>query len=178
MTTFPRYETKKEKTGKRNPHYDLRHRIYGEMKMYDADNIEFHCETRMPVGVVETKFGRVSDIDLYDDQFTCLDNVATKLEVPFFCLIYYVFSKHGGYLEHDGYFIDFEHIQFYAIPVNKKAQSILPRAVRMTEVEWVTTLYQLRGDKLPEYVKSKLCSTWRSVSNIPFVMPRLYQPEL
>jgi len=164
------YFTKLEKTGKRSLHYNLRHRIYGQqMKMYDADNIEFDWITKKPVCLIETKFGAINNIDLNHDQFDCLLNVADPLHIPLICLVTYIFHKNGEWLNAEDSFEDFGHIQFLAIGVNSYAKRLLPVPKRMTEIEWTAFLHQLRGEPMVE--AEPLCSTWRNV-NKPFILIR------
>ena len=59
------------------------------MKAYDADLIEYHAKTRMPVGLLEMKHGEISSIDLMSDEIRCLRNTANKLEIPLLVVVYY-----------------------------------------------------------------------------------------
>lgn len=160
----------KELTGKRNLHYNRRHRLYGrEMKMYDIDSVEYHHLTKQPVALVETKFGLIRDIDLNNDEFECLWNTSEKLDVPLFCLVYYPFNNKGHLLDADMSYDLLTHIQYVVIPVNSQAKKLVPRQCRMTEAQWVGVLYKLRG--LPPNSDFPLCDTWKEV-RLPFVVPR------
>ena len=167
------YSTPSEKTGKRNLHYSLRHRKYGwQLKMYDLDCVEYHHETHMPVCVIETKYGLVNNLDFNDDQFECHYNLAQKLEVPFFCLIYYPFGEDGKLLDADQDHSKLSHIQYRVYGVNEKGRNCFPNAKSLTELDWVRELYKLRGLTLNESISQTLYQELKQEVRIPFVCPR------
>ena len=167
------YRTPSEKTGKRNLHYLLRHRIYGSyLKMYDLDCVEYHHLTKQPVCIIETKFGLQGDLDFNDDQFECHFNLAEKLEIPFVCLIYYPFGPDGKLLDANEDHSKLSHIQFRVMGVNSKGINWFPRPRSLTEVDWVKELYKLRGLSLNDSLTGSLYQTWKQDVRIPFVCPR------
>lgn len=132
--------------------------------MIDVDSVEINCDTQQPVAMIETKFGLVEKIDLNDFEFEVLNNMATKLEIPLFCLVYYPLSEQNYMIDADDKSSILKHIQFLAIAVNQRAYKILGApVVKCTEKDWISILYKLRGfSKVPD-LGYEPCSVWKDI---------------
>ncbi len=162
----------REKTRKRNLQYNIRHHYYGaSLRMYDIDSVEVDPVTDMPVGLIETKYGIIGEVDLGTAQFKLLCNMAVPFNIPVICLVYYPLDENDKMVDADDPGLAV-HMQFCVIPVNDKAKTLLPDPAgrkRMTELEWVTFLYGLRGLSVPSHLTS--CDTWKPNVKIPSVIP-------
>lgn len=156
---------KLEMTGKRNLHYNRWHRKTGrKMTMIDLDSVEIDCNTKQPVAMIETKFGLIQNIDLNDFEFEALNNMATKLEVPLFCLIYYPLSVQNYMIDADDKSSILSHIQFLAIAVNERAYKILGApVVKCTEKDWISILYKMRGISKVDALGYEPCNVWKEI---------------
>lgn len=159
-----------ERLNKRNLHYNNRHRNWDpELSAMDVDFMEYDSKTGKPLALLETKFGRVKEIDLNEPAFDALCMLARE-EIPVFCLVYYPLDAMGQLVDADQPTSAVESIQFVVAPVNRCARQYVPSRKRMTEVDWVKILRQLHG-LTGEINDPTLCSTWRDVQ-IPQIMFR------
>lgn len=159
-----------ERTGKRNLHYNNRHRCWGfELTAMDVDFMEYDSKTGKPLALIETKFGLVKNVDLNEPAFDALCMLARE-EIPVFCLVYYPLDASGQLVDAGRPTSDVESIQFVVAPVNRCAKQYVPSRKRMTEIEWVFILRQLHG-LTGASNDLTLCSTWKEVQ-IPQIMYR------
>lgn len=157
----------KERLGKRNLAYNKRHREYGDrLIMEDIDTVEYHADTNEPVAVIETKFGLVKEIDLNSKQNCRQAKLANKLGVPYFCLVYYIMDKRKKLIDAADVGAEVGHVQYYLIPVNRRAVEILSEPEAMTECQYVEFLYKLRGEVLPKQLELTLYKTWLYTSTV------------
>lgn len=151
--------SKQERLGKRNLQYNTRRRLYGNLPATDIDFMEY--KNGKAIALIETKFGNGQMIDLNDDQFEAMCDLAAE-RIPVICLIYYPLDADGRMLHADSDPNLLAHIQFVAIGVNQVGQRLLPRQKQFTEKQWVAFMHELRGDTEYEcYVK--LYDTWKPV---------------
>jgi len=153
-----------ERLNKRNLAYNNRHRLWGiELTAMDVDFMEYDSKTGKPLALIETKYGRITEVDLNEPAFDALCSLARE-EIPVFCLVYYPLDKDGKLVEADQPNADVAHIQFYGVGVNAMGRKYLPKAKRMLEIEWVNLLRELHHS--PDESLVGLCKTWVPV-NVP-----------
>lgn len=159
-----------ERLNKRNLHYNNRHRLWDEsLTAMDVDFMEYDSKTGKPLALIETKFGRVKEVDLNEPAFDALCMLARE-EIPVFCLVYYPLDAFGQLVDADQPTSDVKHIQFVVAPANRCAKQYVSSRRRMTEVEWVAIIKRLHG-LTGDYNDPTLCSTWKDVQ-IPQIMNR------
>lgn len=159
----------RERLGKRNLHYNIRHRDYGDLSAMDVDFMEY--KDGKPVGLFETKFGLIRNIDLNAESFDALCELAAD-RYPVFCTVYYPMCKDHQLLGVEREGVPLAHIQFVIIPVNEKARRLIPSRKRMSEKEYVQFLYDLRGEAVPTEIENKLYTQWLDCVTIPQVIYR------
>lgn len=140
--------TMHERTGWRDESISRRHRLWGvETQATDIDwlVIEYRSESGdiRPVAIVEYKNQHAPEQRLSMPQYVVLGKLATRADLPFFAVRYAT---------------DFSF--FRVVPANIWAKVLLPENRDMTEVQYVTLLYRLRGyGGVPAKVLEKLKQT-------------------
>ena len=158
-----------EKLGYRDLHYSHRHRKYGNlMTWYDIDAIEYDATTTLPVSVIELKHGNIREIDFLDHEFRCIRSTANALEkcydTPFFTVVYYYFNSCGNLVDGDQDEKFIIHHQYYVIPLNKAASSLVAEPTMLSERNYIRLLYLMRKTTPPELNQF---SKDKKVINIP-----------
>lgn len=163
---------KQEKTHKRNPHLNLRRRIYG-YKCYDMDHVIFDNQTKRPLLISEDKYGLIRFVDLTGDQFKCICNLADE-RFPVICTVYYIFDKYGNLVEPEQPHEEMTHVQFLVHPVNRAAVEFMGenRPYKMTELQYVTLLGKLQSQ--PTELPKNLYNFLRPVTVVPQFIPNAY----
>lgn len=151
-----------ERLNKRDLRYNNQHRTWGKtLYMNDADSIEYDSQGN-PVAIIELKHGKTNLINTTDYQFTCLKNLANRLQVPLFLVVY--FPTGDDLITNQQ---EFAHWQFYVNPINSLAQAkVSPQ--QMTEKQYVKFLYYLRVQDPPTELLPTLDDT-RIAINIPII---------
>lgn len=111
-----------------------RHRKWGwDCPAVDLDCLFLEYDKGQPVAIVEYKHERAAPQYGSHPTYQALINLGTRAGVPVFVVRYKE---------------DFS--EWRVIPLNPLAKSKLPERITMSERQWVTFLYELRGYSPPE----------------------------
>ncbi len=122
-----------ERTGWRDQELSLRHRAWGwDCPAVDIDFLMVEYDKGEPVAVVEYKHENAPPQSPSHPSYRALVKLADRAGLPM------LFVRYAA---------DFS--WFRVTPLNDCAMAILPARLTMTEQEWVTLLYRLRGREVP-----------------------------
>lgn len=125
-----------ERTHWRDERLSERHRRYGSnAPAVDLDFILVEFDDCKPVALVEYKHEKAREQYLSSPQFQVLINLADAADLPAFCVRY-----------------AFDFSWWKVVPLNKRAKEFLPERITLTEKQYVSMLYALRGRKAPQSV--------------------------
>jgi len=96
-------------------------------------------DSKKPKAIVEYKNENAGPILSDDPNIACLTNLANMAGLPFFGCRYAT---------------DFK--WFVVAPLNDKARQVLPEKKQMSERDYVSILYKIRGRDLPPEIAEKL----------------------
>lgn len=132
-------QVRPERTGWRDEAISRRHRLYGwDCPAVDIDFLVLEYDAAEPVALVEFKNEHAAFADPRHPSYRALRKLADRAGVPFFGV---------------RYASDFS--WFRVLPLNRRALGRLPAKAVMTEEEWVSFLYRLRGrDPPPEVLEA------------------------
>lgn len=166
MHVFMSTINNKEKLGIRDLHNSMRARLYNT-NMIDLDGIIYGYD-RKPKALLEFKHGRIKTINISDNQFICLSNLAVIANLPFFCIVYYNYLENNELMNAWDDFERLKHVQYYVVPINDKAKYFLPEPRMMSEKNYVRLLDALKGVGYPESTKQTYynCVRPASIPNI------------
>ncbi len=127
-------EVKQERTGWRDMALSERHRRWGwDCPAVDLDFLFLEYDKGQPIAIVEYKHENASPQYASHPTYQAMINLGTRAGIPVFAARYKEdFSK------------------WKIIPLNDIAIENLTHQKDMTEKEWVTFLYELRGYTPPE----------------------------
>jgi len=129
-------EVRQERTGWRDESLSARHRQWGwDCPAFDIDFIMIEYNNSKVVALVEYKNEFAKPVDLRHPTMRALADLGDRAKVPIFVARY---SSDFSTWVIEG--------------VNGHAQSFWPVAKSISEYEWVTFLYSLRGRKIPKSV--------------------------
>lgn len=168
----------REKLGFRDLHFNLRHRDYGDCPGGDIDFVESIVgKNGRPILNIELKRAFNGTLNLNDPEFDRFFNNSKchncNCEVPAIVLVYMIHSgmrqlgfedSIKNYLQHNNKFNEesakrqITHVQFIAAPINRAGMFHIPIKTKMTELDYVSLLYKLRGLKIPESLAKNLYS--------------------
>jgi len=134
--------TKQERTGWRDNSISFRHRLWGDgLALLDIDGIFLGIEAKYktPIALIEYKHELAPAQKITDWSFEVLSNLGTMAGLPVFAVRY---ADNWSW--------------WNVIPVNKMAKEKLPQRKEMSEFEYVSFLYQLRGQNMPADIKNFL----------------------
>ena len=125
---------KKERTGWRDLGLSQRHRLWGwDVPAVDIDFPLLEYDKCKAKAIIEYKSMSAKEVSPYDASYLALADLGTRAELPVFeCR----------------YSCDFT--RYNVTPLNAVAKKYLPQIKLMSEKQWVTFLYFLRGRELPE----------------------------
>nr|MBC8360907.1 hypothetical protein [Candidatus Desulfatibia profunda] len=127
-------KVKNERTGWRDLALSERHRKWGwDCPAIDLDFLFLEYDKGQPVAIVEYKHERAAPQYASHPTYQAMINLGTRAGIPVFCARYKS---------------DFS--SWIIISLNNYAHSWLPERTEMTEREWVTFLYKIRGYIPPE----------------------------
>jgi hypothetical protein len=127
-------DVRKERTGWRDLALSERHRKWGwDCPAVDLDFLFLEYDKGEPVAIVEYKHENASPQFASHPTYQAMIRLGSKAGIPVFAARY-----------EDSF------ILWRIIPLNYKATEWLPKRIEMTEREWVTFLYKLRGYTPPE----------------------------
>lgn len=147
--------TRKEQLNYRDLHNSKKHRELGDkLTMFDADAIEYHPDTHLPVALIEDKHGNIPSIDFDAIQFRCHLNTANKLEIPFYCVVYYHLNACGNPVNGDQDYSFITHSQYFVIPLNTFATTYVAEPTMLSAANYSRLLHKLRGLSIAHIVSS------------------------
>lgn len=127
-------EVKEERSGWRDLALSQRHRKWGwDCPAVDLDFLFLEYDKGEPVAIIEYKHERASPQYASHPTYQAMIRLGTRAGVPVFASRY-----------KDDFSV------WNVVSLNELATKILPQRKAMTEREWVTFLYQLRGYTPPE----------------------------
>jgi hypothetical protein len=122
-----------ERSGWRDMELSHRHRRWGwDCPAVDLDFLFLEYDKGQPVALVEYKHENAAPQYACHPTYQAMINLGTRASVPVFACRYAA---------------DFT--SWTAVPLNIFARNLLPHRQVMTEREWVTFLYHIRGYELP-----------------------------
>jgi len=129
-------EIKKER-GWRDIDFSVRHKTWGfGCPTVDIDLLIIEYSHAEPKAIVEYKNEYAHFVDFNNSNYRAIAMLCTKAGIPFFNCKYST-----------------DYSWFDVTPLNQIGREMLPIPGIMTELEWVTFLYKLRGTVVPESVK-------------------------
>ncbi|MGB9886693.1 MAG: hypothetical protein ACPLRW_06815 [Moorellales bacterium] len=133
---MPQPQVRPERTGWRDKIISYRHRLWGwDCPAVDVDFLMLEYDTAEPIALVEYKNEHAGFVKPEHPSYRALRRLADRAGVSLFV------ARYGS-----------DCSWFRAMPLNRKARVLLPNATRMTEEEWVSFLYKLRGREAPREV--------------------------
>ena len=127
-------EVKQERSGWRDLALSNRHRMWGwDCPAVDLDFLFLEYDKGQPVAIVEYKHEKASAQYASHPTYQAMINLGTRADIPVFAARY-----KGDFTE------------WIVVPLNDIAKEKLAQRKNMTEREWVTFLYELRGYTPPE----------------------------
>jgi len=127
-------EVRPERTGWRDMRLSQRHRQWGwDCPAVDLDFLFLEYDRGRAVALVEYKHERAMLQHASHPTYQAMTDLGTRAGIPVFAV---------------RYADDFS--WWRVVALNAKARDYLPQRREMTEQEWVTFLYELRGYKPPE----------------------------
>jgi len=127
-------DVKKERSGWRDLSLNERHRKWGwDCPAVDLDFLFLEYDKGLPVAIVEYKHERAPKQFASHPTYQAIINLGTWAKIPVFAARYKD---------------DFS--EWMIVPLNEFAKEKLSERQAMTEREWVTFLYELRGYTPPE----------------------------
>ncbi len=138
--TTPRPGVKPERTGWRDEALSARHRLYGcDAPMVDVDFLCCEYDSGIPCAIIEYKASRPFCIDRMHASYRVLRRLSDSVRVPFAVVFYNPTVW-----------------RFTVYPMNDYAEAWFEEGEELSEREYVTRLYQIRGRELPHYVADAL----------------------
>lgn len=127
-------EVKQERSGWRDLELNNRHRKWGwDCPAVDLDFLFLEYDKGQPVCIVEYKHEKAALQFACHPTYQAMINLGSRAGIPVFAARY-----KGDFTE------------WIIVPLNKIAKEKLSERKTMTEREWVTFLYELRGYTPPE----------------------------
>jgi hypothetical protein len=127
-------QVKQERTGWRDMRLSERHRHWGwDCPAVDLDFLFLEYDKGQPVALVEYKHERAAPQWASHPTYQAIINLGNRAQLPVFAV---------------RYADDFS--WWRVVPLNEQAKQWLSERQEMTEKEWVTLLYRMRGYDLPE----------------------------
>ena len=127
-------EVRQERTGWRDQALSERHRKWGwDCPVVDLDFLVVEYDKGKAVAVVEYKHEKAEPQYASHPSYQAMIDLGNRAELPVMAV------RYTG---------DFS--QWCVVPLNGIAKKWLPKRTEMTEREWVTLLYNLRGYDPPE----------------------------
>lgn len=133
-------EVKQERTNWRDAAISARHRLYGyDVPMTDIDFLAVEYSRKRAVMLVDYKAARPFPVNPQAANYTVLSQLASAIGVPFVIVFY-----------SPAYW------WFFIQPMNAEAVARFGRGEWMSEREYVSALYKLRGLPLPAEIAAQL----------------------
>lgn len=134
-------EVRSERSGWRDEGLSNRHRLYGwDCPAVDIDFLMIEYDTGKPSALVEYKLReKPQEFDYSSTSFAAIAELANNSHIPAICCQY---NK------------DFT--RFWPEAMNEYGKKWLPCRWSLTEEQYVSLLYALRGRHIPDEIKDKL----------------------
>lgn len=133
-------EVRKERTGWRDEALSARHRDWGwDCPAVDLDFLMLEYDQGKAVALVEYKNQHAKPQKPKHPSFRAMADLGDRAQIPVFAV------RYGDGLS-----------WFLVVPLNYLARALVPERIRMSEMEYVTLLYQLRHREVPENVLAVL----------------------
>lgn len=133
-------QVKQERSHWRDAAISARHRLYGyDVPMTDIDFLAVEYSRKRAVMLVDYKAARPFPVNPQAANYTVLSQLASASGVPFVIVFY---SPRLWW--------------FYIHPMNSEAAAQFGRGVWMSEREYVSALYDLRGLPIPSQIAAQL----------------------
>jgi hypothetical protein len=127
-------EVREERTGWRDARISDRHREWGwDCPAVDLDFLLLEYDHGKAVAIVEFKHEQAKIQHASHPSYRAMIDLGNRAGIPVFAC---------------RYADDFS--WFRATPLNENARYWLPEKKEMTELEWVSLLYRIRGREIPE----------------------------
>lgn len=133
--------TPPERTGWRDERISRRHREWGfKLPAVDLDFplLEYHYGK--PAALIEYKSYQARTVDLGSASFRAMALLADNSNIPFFVVRYWASTQDAPW-------------RFRVAPVNSFAHHYVDNITMMSELDFVTLLYRLRSQPLPDDIK-------------------------
>ena len=134
--------TREERTGWRDNSISFRHRLWGDgLALLDIDGIFLGIEAKYktPIALVEYKHEFAPPQKITEWAFEVLSNLGTMAGLPVFAVRY---ADNWSWWK--------------VVPINEKAKEHLPKRKTMSEFEYVSFIYKLRGQIMPIDIRNFL----------------------
>ena len=129
-------EVRPERTGWRDEALSQRHRRWGwDCPAVDLDFLFLEYDRGEPSAIVEYKHENAPTQYASHPSYRALIVLGTRAEIPVFAVRY-----------------SDDFVTWRVVPLNDLARSFVPSRVELTEVEWITLLYRIRGHAVPPEV--------------------------
>lgn len=133
-------QVRKERTGWRDLGLSERHRVWGwDLPAVDLDFLFLEYDKGKAVALVEYKHEKAPMQNSGHPTYQAMADLANRAEIPFF----------GSRYKRD-------FSEFIVTPLNSFCAAHLGVRMSMTEAEWVTFLYRVRGREIPADVMEAL----------------------
>lgn len=133
-------EVRKERTGWRDKELSARHRRWGwDCPAIDLDFLMLEYDRGKAVAIVEYKHEKAAKQYISHPSYQAIIDLGDKAGIPVFV------CRYAG---------DFS--WFKVVPLNDRVRECLAKQTKMTEEEYVTFLYRLRGYEIPRSILNGL----------------------
>lgn len=125
---------RKERSGFRDEEISAKHRLWGwDCPAIDIDFLMLEYDTGEPLALIEYKRFTAPIPDITGRSYEAIAKLANYAQIPFAMVIYWP-----------------DIWAFKVRPVNQFAAPLFKRRCILTEVEYLTLLYQLRNREIPQ----------------------------
>lgn len=133
-------EVKKERTGWRDESLSQRHRLWGwDCPALDIDFLVIEYDKAEPKAIVEYKNEHAAPQYATHPSYRALKKLADCAKIPL------IACRYSDDLS-----------KFKVTALNESALNYIPKRRLLSEIEWVTLLYSIRGKNVPQEIISKL----------------------
>ena len=131
---------KQERSGWRDESISRRHREWGwDCPAIDIDFLLLNYSHGQPTALVEYKHEKVKSISPSHPSFKALIALGTMAKLPVFCV------RYSDNL-----------VEYIVIPLNEIASTYVGGRTIMSELQWVSMLYRINKDRIPNHIKNKI----------------------
>lgn len=133
-------EVAKERNGWRDESLSRRHRIWGwDCPALDLDFVLVEYDKGRAKALIEYKYENAAPQFASHPSYKALINLGNRAGVSVFAVRY-----------------NNDFSRFKVVPLNRYARFFVPERAEMSEIEYVTLLYKLRGRNIPQDILQEL----------------------